>query len=355
MSAPIPQDQETKLEPDPEPEVDPNLFSSKPQYELLLTGPPPRSGVPVEEKEAMTPSTPLAGATAKRKRGPAKAVELTGERKSRKSKRIRGVKLSYSKDIDADAPIMGLLTTMMDLKPETAYAKPEWREAMELHLENLTNLNVFTPVKKPKGKTIIKARWVYAKKGDKPPFKYKARYVGKGFMQVQGRDYESTWSPTVRLASLHVLMALAAQQGRLVFQFDVKDAYLTADLLVTLYVQAPSQFFGKDMVWLLHKALPGLKQSGQAWYRKLSKVLAELGYHQCKMDPCVFTKTTPDGKTLMMGVHVDDGLLVCDTVKQKDDLFKAMNKHFGVKDMGFPTSLREAPRRHRNAPGGVYQ
>ncbi len=75
-------------------------------------------------------------------------------------KRIRGVKLSYSKDIDADAPIMGLLTTVVDLKPETAYAKPEWREAMELHLENLTNLNVFSLVKKPKGKTIIKARWV---------------------------------------------------------------------------------------------------------------------------------------------------------------------------------------------------
>ncbi len=55
--------------------------------------------------------------------------------------------------------------------------------------------------------------------------------------------------------------------------------------------------------------------------------------------PLRFTKTSPDGKTLMMGVHVDDGLLVCDTAKQKDDLFKAMNKHFGVKDMGFPTSL----------------
>ena len=211
---------------------------------------------------------------------------------------------------------------------------------MKEHINILTELKVFTPKPRPKDRAVIKARWVFAKKGEKPPFTYKARYVGKGFMQVPGRDFDSTWSPTIRLASLHILIANAARQGKFIYQFDVKDAYLTADLDTTLYVEAPPLFFEKGTVWLLHKALPGLKQSGQAWYNKLAKVMASLGYVQCKLDPCVFAKHRGnDRKPLLVGIHVDDGIFVCDTKKQKDDLFAHLGKHFGIKDIGFPKSL----------------
>ena len=101
-------------------EIDPTIFSSDPVHELPSTDPYTRSGVPVEEMDVMTPSQPLAGATQKRIRGPAKAVEITGDRTSRKSKRLRGVKLAYSKDLNVDTPVMDLLTTVVDISPATA-------------------------------------------------------------------------------------------------------------------------------------------------------------------------------------------------------------------------------------------
>ena len=78
------------------------------------------------------------------------------------------------------------------------------------------------------------------------------------------------------------------------------------------------------------KALPGLKQSGRAWFRKLSKVMNGLGYTNGKMDPCVFKPQSSGRLPLCVAVHVDDGILVCDSVQQKDALYNGMQKHFGM-------------------------
>ncbi len=58
----------------------------------------------------------------------------------------------------------------------------------------------------------------------------------------------------------HVLMENAARRQE-AYQFDIKDAYLTADLDVDLYVTAPPHFYKPGTVWKLHKGLQGLKQS----------------------------------------------------------------------------------------------
>ncbi len=233
-----------------------------------------------------------------------------------------------------------MMTTVVNQSAKSAHESPVWLDAMKKHIDDLEKLNVFTPCKLPPGKVAIKARWVYAKKGSGPVYRYKARYVGKGFMQVPGRDYHSSWSPTVRLSSLHILIVLAALHGRYLFQFDVCDAYLTADLDVVLYVEAPPNFYKRGIVWLLKKAMPGLKQSGQAWYKKLSTVMGEMGFTRCKMDPCVFVREEPGGKRpSLVAVHVDDGILVCDDKDVKTRLYEGFSKHFKVKDLGFPKSL----------------
>ena len=72
-----------------------------------------------------------------------------------------------------------------------------------------------------------------------------------------------------------------------------------------------------------------------------------LGYEQCKMDPCVFIKARPGQKLLSIGVHVDDGILVCDTFHQKDELFKGIEQAFWREGYRFPQVSSGLPVREK--------
>ena len=58
--------------------------------------------------------------------------------------------------------------------------------------------------------------------------RYKARWVAKGFEQVEGIDFHSTWSSVVKSASWRILLALATRYGIEVEYLDVDIAYLKA-------------------------------------------------------------------------------------------------------------------------------
>ena len=66
---------------------------------------------------------------------------------------------------------------------------------------------------------------------------YKARYVAKGYSQVQGTDYLETFSPTTRMESVRMLVQLAVQNNCLLHQMDVKSAYLHAPIECDVYVR----------------------------------------------------------------------------------------------------------------------
>ena len=72
--------------------------------------------------------------------------------------------------------------------------------------------------------------------------KYKARYVARGFSQVSGINYYETFSPTARLTSIRVLMQIAVQHDILLYQMDVKTAYLNANIDYEIYIEQPQDF-----------------------------------------------------------------------------------------------------------------
>jgi hypothetical protein len=234
------------------------------------------------------------------------------------------------------------LSSVVDQSTDTAWSNDRWRAAMKTHVANLISMDVFELTGLPQGKVAIGARWVFAIKGEELPKLqqvFKARWVAKGFMQQYGRDYQSTWSPTVRLFSLHFLLSIAARDARQIEGFDVKDAYLRASLAEELYVKAPPHFQeGVKTVWRLKKALPGLKQSGRAWYHLINKILKKMGFTPTHLDPCVFVKLTK-GRPLYVAIHVDDGLFIYDTPKQKHWFIAELKKHFGVTTFGFPMTF----------------
>ncbi|KMQ82111.1 retrovirus-related pol polyprotein from transposon tnt 1-94 [Lasius niger] len=71
-------------------------------------------------------------------------------------------------------------------------------------------------------------------------------------------------------------------------QMDVTTAYLHGDLEGEIYVKPPKEIPNQSRkIWRLKNAMYGLKQSGRAWNKRLSRALKELGLKQSKVDPCI--------------------------------------------------------------------
>ena len=95
----------------------------------------------------------------------------------------------------------------------------------------------------------IKCRWTYVLKANS---RYKAKLVAKGYMQVQGIDYEETFSPVARYKCIRYLLAHAALLGWEIEAMDVKLTYLHRVLDKEIYMEQPEGFIAKgeeNTVW----------------------------------------------------------------------------------------------------------
>ena len=52
----------------------------------------------------------------------------------------------------------------------------------------------------------------------------------KGYTQIFGLDYDDTFSPVPKMASIHLFIAMAALQQWSFYQLNVKNAFLNGDL-----------------------------------------------------------------------------------------------------------------------------
>lgn len=106
--------------------------------------------------------------------------------------------------------------------------------------------------------------------------KFKARFVGKGFHQRPGFNYEETFSPVIKSATVHLVLGVAVDRGWDLRQLDIKNAFLQGNLDEDVYIAQPSGFVDRERphyVCKLRKALYGLKQAPRAWYMELRTFL----------------------------------------------------------------------------------
>src|SRR5271156_3496535 len=77
---------------------------------------------------------------------------------------------------------------------------------------------------------------------------YKEILVAKGFMQVHGVDYYDMWAPVVKLASIRLLLAIAAQNSWPVDMFDFHSAFLNGerDSDKEVFMEQPLGFEERD-------------------------------------------------------------------------------------------------------------
>ena len=108
-----------------------------------------------------------------------------------------------------------------------AYNDPRWKKSMQEEYDSLMNNKTWTLVDLPKGRKIVKNKWVYKLKSDG---RFKSRLVAKGFTQVAGVDFDETWSPVGRKASLKLLIWFVLNNNWSWKQMDVDTAFFNSRL-----------------------------------------------------------------------------------------------------------------------------
>jgi hypothetical protein len=106
---------------------------------------------------------------------------------------------------------------------DDALKSEKWRKAMGEEYEALMKNKTWHLVPPSKGKNLIDCKWVYRikKKAYDTVDRYKARLVAKGFKQRYGIDYEDTFSPVVKAATIHLVLSIAVTRGWSLRQLDV--------------------------------------------------------------------------------------------------------------------------------------
>ncbi|KAI9161691.1 hypothetical protein LWI28_019793 [Acer negundo] len=216
-------------------------------------------------------------------------------------------------------------------------AHPEWQEAMRSELLTLQANGTWSLTPLPAGKTPISCKWVYKVKhhSDGSVKRYKARLVAKGFTQLEGIDYQDTFSSTAKIISVRCLLALASARGWSLHQMDVNNAFLHGDLAEEIYMSPPPGLWrqGEHLVCRLHKSLYGLKQASRQWFAKFSAAICSAGFVQSRADYSLFTRKQGKSFTALL-IYVDDILITGNDPVRIAVTKKLLHSHFRLKYLG---------------------
>ncbi|GKD94201.1 retrovirus-related pol polyprotein from transposon TNT 1-94 [Tanacetum coccineum] len=213
-----------------------------------------------------------------------------------------------------------------------------WVMAMQEELNQFERNKVWTLVPKPHGKAIIRTKWIWKNKMDEEwvVTKNKARLVAQGYNQQEGIDYEETFAPVARLEAIRIFLAYAAYMDFMVYQMDVKSAFLNGKILEKVYVQQPPGFESSkfpDHVCKLDKTMYGLKQAPRAWYETLLTFLIQHKFVRGTINNTLFTyKTKSD--VIIVQIYVDDIIFGSTSVKLSKQFAKLMTKKYEMSMMG---------------------
>ena len=139
-------------------------------------------------------------------------------------------------------------------------------------------------------------------------------------------------------ASLRTILGLAASIDAVVEFVDYTQAYTQSKLQPSEYIYldpTPGHQYDEDgdrVAWFITQSLYGMKQAGRNWFLHLRDWLVNsMGFTAGTADPCVFHKVTPNGE-IILGVYVDDMVIVHTDKNARDELVAAMYDKFNFSD-----------------------
>ncbi|GJU24031.1 putative ribonuclease H-like domain-containing protein [Tanacetum coccineum] len=200
----------------------------------------------------------------------------------------------------------------------------------EANFNNMDNINDVSPIPtlrvykdqpKEEPKTIPQAledeTWVEAMQEELLQFKLQKAWILVDLLfrkkaistkWEEGIDYDEVFAPVARIEAIRLFLAFASFIGFLVYQMDVKSAFLYGTIEEEVYVHQPSGFVDPaypNKVYKVIKALYGLHQAPRAWYATLSSFLLKNGFRRGTIDKTLFIKKNKSD-IMLVQVYVDD-------------------------------------------------
>nr|GEY52867.1 hypothetical protein [Tanacetum cinerariifolium] len=157
-----------------------------------------------------------------------------------------------------------------------------------------------------------------------------------GYRQEEGIDFEESFAPVDRLEAIRIFLAYAAHKNMVVYQMDVKTAFLNGNLSEEVYVSQPDGFVDQDNhnhVYKLKKGLYGLKQAPRALYDMLSSFLISQDFSKGSVYSALFIRRNGND-LLLVQIYVDDIIFAASTHELCDLFANLMCLKFKMSMMG---------------------
>ncbi|GKA28215.1 putative ribonuclease H-like domain-containing protein [Tanacetum coccineum] len=191
----------------------------------------------------------------------------------------------------------------------------------------------FLPQEEPK--KVIHAlkdpSWIEAMQYELLQFKLK-----KGYIQEEWIDYDEVFALVARIEAIRLFLAYASFKDFVVYQMDIKSAFLYGKIEEEVYVYQPPGFEDPDFpnrVYKVEKALYGLHQPPKSWYETLSTYLLDNRFQRGKINKTLFIKRDK-GDILLVQVYVDDIIFGSTKRLLCKEFEKMMHKKFQMSSMG---------------------
>jgi hypothetical protein len=208
--------------------------------------------------------------------------------------------------------------------------KAEFVKAAQKEVEGQVkngNFSIIERAQVPEGASVLSSVWAMKRKrrittGE--VYKHKARLNLDGSKQVQGRDFDESYSPVATWSSIRTLLTIGLLKGWKSRQIDFVAAYTQAPVERDTYMELPRGFVVEgrgsgDFVLKIHRNLYGGKSAGRVWNEYLVDKLKKAGFVQSQQDDCVFYK----GRSVYV-LYVDDSILTGPDEQELDAIIQEM-------------------------------
>ena len=142
---------------------------------------------------------------------------------------------------------LSAMNHIIDSKPSChgeASGEKLWKDSMTEEYQSIIKNDVWDVVPRPEGKSVVTSKWIYKIKhvADGSIEKYKARFMARGFSQIEGVNYDETFAPVAKYTSIQSIIAIATSMGGKLHQMNVKTTFLNGEIEEEVCIEQPEGF-----------------------------------------------------------------------------------------------------------------